>query len=159
MIDSTENPISDTEKEKLRNDITKLKNGIASVTDKASLKQFIIDIFFPINIAEIEGILADPKTPDEAKPKMQEDLSAMKDMLADPSKIDAMLEKGISELKELAKKELPGIKKSNPITLTCEDGETINTTAKLISSTDFTVENLEYMLPVKFGNGDEFVKK
>ena len=158
-IDNTENPLPDAEKEKFRNNITKLKNGMASITDKASLKKFIIEIFFPMNIAEIEENLKDPQLPADAKAKMEQELQGMKGALADPSKIDAMLEKGIAEFKELANKELPGIKKSNPITLKCEDGETIKTTAKLISCTDFTIEKLEFMLPVKFGDGDEFVKQ
>lgn len=159
MLNDEQNQLSDAEKKKLQDNITKLKNAKDSITDKASLKKFLIEIFYPMNIEEIEENLKLSGLPDDAKAKMEAELKNMKDAIADPSKVDALLDQGMKEFKELISNELPGIKKSNPITLKCEDGETIKTTEKLISSNDFNVSKLEFMYPVKFEEGDEFIKK
>jgi|GEM_PF-2165972 len=147
-------------KDVMKKNIVKLKNGLTYLTDKAGIKKFIIEIFFPINIEEIEWHLANSTNlPPDAKQKMEEELKKMKGMLADTSKIDAWMEEAHNELKGIINANLPGIKASNPITLKSEDGETLKTTAKLISSSDFTVEALPFMSPIKFGDGDEFIKK
>ena len=160
LQDDIDNPqVPDEAKAKLRENIIKLKNGVSYLTNKAGIKKFIIEILFPMNIEEIEGFLNDPKVPDDLKEKMKVDLAKMKEMLADTSKIDEMLEQGHAELKEAIAEVLPAVKASNPITLKCEDGETVKTTDKLISSSDFTVEVLPFMSPIKFGDGDEFMKK
>lgn len=145
------------EKTQIRAKIKKLESGLGWLTNKAGIKKYMIEILIPLVIEDLEKFIADPDVPEDKKEEAKRDLAKMKAVLATPIMLDAMLEAQYNVWKMAIKKALPGIKKSNPITLKCEEGKTLETTEKLISSA-FLID-LNSAPPIDIKENDEFMKK
>jgi len=158
LKDVVNDPTTDSGiKAKVQARIDKLESGLGYLTSKAGLKKYLREILIPVQIEQTEELIADPKIPDTEKNKMKKELEEMKEALDTPFMLDAMLEAQYIVLKESINDALPDIKKSNPITLKCEEDKTLETTGKLISST--FVVHLEFVAPINIQEDDEFVKK
>ena len=145
------------EKTQIRAKIKKLKSGLGWLTNKAGIKKYMIEILIPVVIEDLEKFIADPDVPEDKKEEAKRDLAKMKASLANPAMLDIMIEAQYIKLKVEINDALPGIKKSNPITLKCEEGKTLETTEKLISSA-FLID-LNSAPPIDIKENDEFMKK
>lgn len=145
------------EKTQIRAKIKKLESGLGWLTNKAGIKKYMIEILIPLVIEDLEKFIADPDVPEDKKEEAKRDLAKMKASLANPVMLDIMIEAQYIKLKVAINGALPDIKKANPITLKCEEGKTLETTGKLISSA--FIVNLEFVAPIDIKENDEFMKK
>ena len=135
LKDEIENPSTpDEAKAKYQARLKKLESGLGYLTSKAGVKKYMIECLIPVEIETLEEGIADTSIPDKDKESMKNDLAQMKEALANPLILDEMIEAEFIHVKLMAKEGIPEVKASNPITLKCEEGKTLESANKLISS-------------------------
>jgi len=158
LKDEIEDPSTpDEAKAKYQARLKKLESGLGYLTNKAGMKKYLIEILIPIEIEELKEELEDPNISDKDKEKKKQRLAEMEEALDTLFMLDVMIDAQYMKIKNAVNDALPNIKKSNPITLKCEEGKTLETTGKLISSA--FVVHLEFVAPINIEDNDEFIKK